>query len=187
MGGRGSSSMSGGGAAWKKQTIYEQARAIAETEVPANSGEGYLLADRISEWALNKKIDDGSISSSMATSIWNNTADVTIERETEKAYRMKAESDYGTEHFWMPKTWLQSAEKMRAGDVREAASTIVSANYSAYLKATAKANGVKIGSVKKFSTIVKKLKSAGIDVPSKYDWSNTKGYQVKSAKELGWK
>ena len=187
MGGRGSSSMSGGGVAWKKQTIYEQARAMAESAVASDAGEKYRLADRISDWAYTQKTGDGSLSTTMYYMLSDGRADASIERETAKAYRIKAESDYGSESFWMPKTWVQSADKMRQSQVREYASDVVNANYSAYLKATAKANGVKIGRVKKFGTIIKKLKAAGVDVPSKYDWSNTKGYQVKSTKELGWK
>ena len=175
MGGRGSSSMSGGGAAWKKQTAMEQAVAIATEEYDRERQGGLTVEDSIPDWVLEKKLNQQE-------SYAFRTGDgAFIKRETEKAYLIANNTDYGQVSFWMPKSWMSSPEKVRSDSIQSEARWIVGSNYNRYLKQVASDNGVKLGSVKRTAKIQEKLQAKGVKVFSKEEFSNAKGWQIVNA------
>ena len=175
MGGRGSSSMSGGGAAWKKQTAMEQAVAIATKNYDKEYQGGASVESSIPDWVLEKKLDQQE---RYAFSVGDGAF---IKRETEKAYLIANNTDYGQVSFWMPKSWMSSPEKVRSDSIQSEARWIVGSNYNRYLKQVASDNGVKLGSVKRTAKIQEKLQAKGVKVFSKEEFSNAKGWQIVNA------
>jgi hypothetical protein len=172
MGGRGSSSMSGG-AAWKKQTAMEQAVAIASKNYDEERRGGVSVEDSIPDWVLEKKL-------SQEESYAFSTGDgAFIKRETEKAYLIAANSDYGQVSFWMPKSWMSSPEKVRSDSIQSEARYLVGQNYNRYLKQVASDNGVKLGNVRRTAGIQDKLTKKGVQFFDKATFSGSKGWEVK--------
>ena len=75
---------------------------------------------------------------------------------------------------WSPKSVIKTREEARAATVREMARQFVNDDYYAYLRATAKAGGVKLGSVKKWSKIKQKMDLAGVKYLDKSEYINTR-------------
>ena len=173
MGGRGSNSMSGSAAAWKKQTAMEQAMAIATAAYDREHSHGVSVEDSIPDWVLEKKLSQGE-------SYAFRTGDgAFIKRETEKAYLIAANSDYGQVSFWMPKSWMSSPEKVRSDTIQSEARYFVGQNYNRYLKQVASDNGVKLGNVRRTAGIQEKLTKKGVQFFDKATFSGSKGWQVK--------
>ena len=174
MGGRGSSSASSGD--WRNQTVHEQAMAMAAAEYDAkNAGKTPSVADSIPDWVLDKKLSQGEAYA------FNVGDGAFIKRETEKAYLIANNTDYGQVSFWMPKSWMSSPEKVRSDSIQSEARWIVGSNYNRYLKQVASDNGVKLGSVKRTAKIQEKLQAKGVKVFSKEEFSNAKGWQIVNA------
>ena len=172
MGGRGSSSASGG--SWRNQTVHEQAMAMAAAEYDAkNAGKTPSVADSIPDWVLDKKLSQGE---AYAFSVGDGAF---IKRETEKAYLIANNTDYGQVSFWMPKSWMSTPEKVRSDAIRSAANLQVGANYNTYLKETAAAAGVKLGNTRTTAKISEKLQKKGVKFKTKDDFRNSKGHKVK--------
>ena len=88
--------------------------------------------------------------------------EMSIERETEKAYLLKWNSDFGYFTRWVPKSCIYSNEELiKVYHKKEQAF-----NYYEMLVNYAKENGVKgvrIGL--KAKTLIEKIKKAGLEVP----------------------
>jgi hypothetical protein len=177
MGGRGSSSMSGSAAAWKKQTAMEQAMAIATAAYDRDHSHGVSVEDSIPDWVLEKKLSQGE-------SYAFRTGDgAFIKRETEKAYLIASNSDYGQVSFWMPKSWMSSPEKVRSDSIQSEARYLVGQNYNHYLKQVASDNGVKLGNVRRTAGIQDKLTKKGVQFFDKATFSGSKGWEVAYREE----
>ncbi len=172
MGGRGGSSASAGGA-WRRQTVMEQAVAMATAEYDAkHAGKAPSLDDSIPEWVLDKKLGQGE------RYAWSVGDGARIKRETDKAVLVENNTDYGRVSFWMPKSWMSSPEKVRSDAIRNAANLKVGTNYNAYLKGEAASAGVKLGNARSTDSIVKKLNAKGIKHLTKDEYRNAKGHKV---------
>lgn len=182
MGGRGSasrSSVAGGSTAWRKQTVHEQAVAIATSKYDeSHKGGAASVEDSIPDWVYEKKLSSGEMSA------WKTGDGAVIKRETEKAYLIANNTDYGQLSFWMPKTWMSSPEKARSDSIANEAKRIVGAEYNHWVKAAALAAHVPIGTTSSTAGILAKLEKAGFkNVMSKDAFSELKGkVQVKDRK-----
>lgn len=58
----------------------------------------------IKDWFLNKNFTENE-------KMLIQTADLTVVKETEKAFQIKAESDYGVKTFWCPKSCTTNGVK----------------------------------------------------------------------------
>ena len=83
-------------------------------------------------------------------------------------------TDYGNVTVWSPKSVIKTREEARAATVREMARQFVNDDYYAYLRTTANAGGVKLGSVKKWSKIKQKMDLAGVKYLDKSEYINTR-------------
>ena len=175
MGGRGSSSMSGGGAAWKKQTVMEQAVAIATKNYDEAHQDGVSVESSIPDWVLDKKLDQQE---RYAFSVGDGAF---VKRETEKAYLIANNTDYGQVSFWMPKSWMSTPEKVRSDTIRSEANLHVGANYNTYLRQVASDAGVKAGNLKTTKALQKKLAAKGVSFMEKDAFRNSKGHKVVSS------
>lgn len=183
MGGRGGSSASAkavsagiASAGWRKQTAMEQAVALATAEYDErHPGGGASVEDSIPDWVIEKKLGQGEAYA------WRNGDGAFIKRETEKAYLVANDSDYGQVSFWMPKSWMSSPDKVRSDSIQSEARWMVGSNYNRYLKQTASDAGVKLGSTKRTAGIQDKLKAKGVKFFSKEEFSNAKGWQIINA------
>lgn len=174
MGGRGSSSS--GATAWKRQTVYEQAVAIATDLYDKTHPKGSAsVASSIPDWVLDKKLSQGE---RYAFSVGDGAF---IKRETEKAYLIANNSDFGQVSFWMPKSWMSSPEKVRSDIIRSEANLHVGANYNTYLKQVASDAGVKAGNLKTTKALKKKLATKGVTFMEKDEFRNSKGHKVVSS------
>lgn len=182
MGGRGSSSRSsasGGSTSWEKQTVHEQAVAIATAKYDeSHKGGAASVSDSIPDWVYEKKLTSGEMSA------WKTGDGAVIKRETEKAYLIANNTDYGQVSFWMPKTWMSTPEKVRSDYIANEAKRIVGAEYNHWMKSAALAAHVPIGNASSTAAILKKLESAGFaNVMTKDAFSELKGkIQVKDRK-----
>lgn len=174
MGGRGSSSMSGGAAAWKKQTAMEQAVAIASKSYDEFHPSGSVgVMESIPDWVYEKKLSQSELYA------FRNADLHYVKRETEKAYLIAGDTDWGEVSFWMPKSWASSPEKVRSDSIQSEARFLVGQNYNRYLKQVASDNGVKLGNVKRTAGIQDKLAKKGVQFFDKATFSGSKGWQVK--------
>lgn len=71
---------------------------------------------KIKDWFLNKNFTSNE---SYAISV----SELSIERETEKAYYLKALSDFGTLKFWCPKSCIYEWEPAQAFEIGETVCT----------------------------------------------------------------
>lgn len=83
-------------------------------------------------------------------------------------------TDYGNVTVWSPKSVIKTREEARAATAREMARQFVNDDYYAYLRTTAKAGGVKLGSVKKWNKIKQKMDLAGVKYLDKSEYINTR-------------
>lgn len=102
-----------------------------------------------------------------------------IKKETEKAYLLEFNSDYGTITKWVPKsctyqgikvdrTPREKTEEEKARDKEMIRKAFPGLAYNEYLTNYAKENnvkGVRIGM--KTATLIEKIKNAGLEVPSR--------------------
>lgn len=151
----------------------EQAVALATAEYDKRRpGGGASVEDSIPDWVIEKKLDQGEAYA------WSVGDGAFIKRETEKAYLVANNSDYGQVSFWMPKSWMSSPEKVRADSIQREARLMVGSNYNRYLMQVASDAGVKLGSTKRTQKIKEKLESKGVEFRSKDEFSNSKGWQI---------
>lgn len=173
MGGRGSSSMSGGASAWKKQTAMEQAVAIATKSYDEFHPSGSAsVMESIPDWVYEKKLSQNELYA------FRNADLHYVKRETEKAYLIAGDTDWGEVSFWMPKSWASSPEKVRSDSIQSEARFLVGQNYNSYLKQVASDNGVKLGSARRTASIQDKLTKKGVQFFDKATFSDSKGWQV---------
>ena len=99
------------------------------------------------------------------------SGDVYIARETEKALQLEVVHEIGNFKFWCPKSCLMTEEDFAIERKREAEREAKMADGLAYNEALiefAKANGVAgIRRRMKTSTIIEKIKAAGLEVPAR--------------------
>ena len=172
MGGRGSSSISGGNFAWKKQTVMEQAVAIITKNYDNEHQGSVSVAESIPDWVLRKKLG------AQESYAFRTGDGAFIKRETEKAYLIANNSDFGQVSFWMPKSWMSSPEKVRSDHIQSEARFLVGHNYNHYLKQVASDNGVKVGNLRRTVSIQDKLTKKGVQFFDKATFSNSKGWEV---------
>lgn len=110
---------------------------------------------RIKEWFLIKNFNDNE---RYAMSV----SDITIERETEKAYLLKFESDFGTVTKWIPKSCIVTEEEEKEIESK------IEDGFNKYEKliAWAKGNGIKVRNRMKKSTVVSIIKKSGFEIPA---------------------
>lgn len=173
MGGRGSSSS--GANAWKRQTALEQAMSIAAAKYDA-SKHAPSIADSIPDWVLKKKLSDGE---RYAFSVGDG---VFVKRETEKAYLIANNTDFGQVSFWMPKSWMSTPEQIRADAIQGEARFLVGANYNTYLKQTAESAGVKLGNTRRTDGIQRKLAKNDVKFVTKDEFGSSKGTKIEDVK-----
>lgn len=155
-------------------SVYDQALALAATEYDARGGSAGGIDDQIADWVLEKKLNQSE------RYAWKVGDGAYVKRESEKAVLVANNSDYGEVSFWMPKSWLQSPEKVRESAIREQARFHVNANYSAYLKQVASDAGVKLGSTRKTAKVQEKLSKKGVSFMTRDDFNTYSGYRVIS-------
>ena len=174
MGGRGSNSMSGSAAAWKKQTAMEQAVAIASKSYDEFHPSGSVgVVESIPDWVYEKKLPQSEFYA------FRNADLHYVKRETEKAYLIAGSTDFGEVSFWMPKSWALSPEKVRSDSIQSEARYLVGQNYNRYLKQVASDNGVKLGNVRRTAGIQEKLTKKGVQFFDKATFSGSRGWEVK--------
>ena len=89
-------------------------------------------------------------------------------KESEKAVYFKATSDFGTLTFWCPKSCIYTKEEAMKEMQKKASALEKGLSYNETLLALAKENGIKgVRKGMKTTTLIKKLTSAGIDIPKK--------------------
>lgn len=110
---------------------------------------------RIKEWFLIKNFNDNE---RYAMSV----SDITIERETEKAYLLKFESDFGSITKWIPKSCIMTDEEEKEVESK------IEDGFNKYEKliAWAKENGIKVRNRMKKSTVVSIIKKSGFEIPA---------------------
>ena len=169
MGGRGGSSASAKAQRKATPTVGERAQARAEAEV-AKYADSYFdsLEMRVPEFVLDK------LNSREYYAVTATGGPFTVKRETEKAALLEVSTDYGNVTVWSPKSVIKTREEARAATAKEMARQFVNDDYYAYLRTTAKAGGVKLGSVKKWSKIKQKMDLAGVKYLDKSEYINTR-------------
>lgn len=170
MGGRGSSSV--GFVSWHRQTHYEQAVSIATRNYDSEHSGGVGVIESIPDWVIEKKLSAGE------SYAFRNGDGAFVKRETEKAYLIANNSDFGQVSFWMPKSWLSTPEKLREDAIQSAARFIVGSNYNTYLRQTAESAGVKLGNVKRTAGIQEKLTKKGVKFATKDEFKDSKGTKI---------
>ena len=172
MGGRGGSSATAANA-WRKQTVYEQAVAIATEAFDKTHPDGAVsVGSAIPDWVIDKKLDQG------AAFAFRNGDGAFIKRETEKAYLIANDSDYGQVSFWMPKSWMSTPEKVRSDTIAREVGLHVGSNYNKYLRQTAADAGLKVGNLKTTAKLAAKLQSKDVGFMTKEDFKGSKGFRV---------
>jgi len=96
--------------------------------------------------------------------------DATIEAETEKAYKVKATSDYGAKFFWVAKSLLDSDSDYgkKQVEIAEAKCQAFASGADKYAKliAFAKQNGVAgVREKMKKQNVINKILQAGLQIP----------------------
>ena len=137
-------------------------------------GERVYFEDRIPEWFLDKSLDQQE---KYAFSVGDG-AFVDRVSESGKAVLVKNRTDYGTVSFWMPRSIILDNSKLRIEKEKQAARDKAWDNgllYNKYLRDTAKANGLKIGNVRRTRKIVEKLEAGGVSFMSKNDYLDSRG------------
>ena len=178
MGGRGGSSASYGGS-WRNRTAMEQATELAAAEYDKShpAGGAASLEESIPDWVIEKKLGTGT-DEAYAFRVGDGAF---IKRETEKAYLIANNSDFGQVSFWMPKSWMSTPEKTRADFIKSKANMIAGSSYNRYLTQLASEAGVKVGNVRRTEAISKKLAAKGVKFFTKEEFKNTKGWKVTQA------
>lgn len=116
---------------------------------------------KIKAWFINKNFTQNE---RMVIETAQACDEITIERETEKALFLRAESDWGTLKFWCPKSCLMSEEEIAAESQKKNAGL----NYNESLVKFAKENGVKgVRTGMKTATLIQKITEAGLEVPAR--------------------
>lgn len=94
--------------------------------------------------------------------------EVSIEKETEKAYFLKWNSDYGFIKRWVPKSCIYTQEEYVEIIEKETKRIVRGLDYNTKLVEFAKENnikGVRVGL--KTKTLIEKIKNAGLEVPTR--------------------
>ncbi len=152
------------------------ALATAEYDKNHPDGKSKYLEDSIPDWVIEKKLGVGT-GEAYAFSVGDGAF---IKRETEKAYLIANNSDFGQVSFWMPKSWMSTPEKVRSDSIKSEANMIAGKSYNRYLQQIANNAGVKIGNVRRTEAISKKLAAKGVDFFTKEQFKNSKGWEVTS-------
>lgn len=112
---------------------------------------------KIKEWFLYKEFDQNE-------RLVMQYDEMTIERETEKAYLLKWNSDFGYFTKWVPKSCICTAEEIET----ECKRIEKAFDYYDMLVNYAKENGVKGARVGlKTRTLIEKIKKAGLEIPAR--------------------
>lgn len=89
-------------------------------------------------------------------------------KESDKAVYFKAVSDFGELKFWCPKSCIYTEEEAIEEMQKKSSALKRGLSYNETLLALAKENGIKgVRKGMKTATLIKKLTSAGIDIPEK--------------------
>ena len=110
---------------------------------------------RIKEWLLIKNLNDNE---RYAISV----SDITIEKETEKAYLLKFESDFGIVFKWTPKSCIMTEEEEKEIETK------IENGFNKYEKLIdwAKEKGLKVRNRMKKPTVISIIKKSGFEVPA---------------------
>lgn len=166
--------MGGSAVAWKKQTAMEQAIVIASKSYDESHSSGSVgVVESIPDWVYEKKLPQSEFYA------FRNADLHYVKRETEKAYLIASDTDWGEVSFWMPKSWANSPEKVRSDRIQSEARYLVGQNYNRYLKQVASDNGVKLGNIRRTAGIQGKLTKKGVQFFDKATFSGSKGWEVK--------
>lgn len=127
---------------------------------------------KVKSWFIDKIEDNGT-----RRALQVGDPVYSIEKETEKAYRLSADTDFGTVYFWCPKSCTieeeeLSDEEKRERGAREMAEFDAMLNrglaYNNQLKEYAVANGIKLRNIN-YTTrkLIEKITEAGLTVPAR--------------------
>lgn len=112
----------------------------------------------IKDWFLTKNFNEGQI---YAISV----SDISVVKETEKAYLLRFESDFGCFTSWVPKVCVMTYEEYdRERKIKEKAFENAMEKYEKLLN-WAKEQGVKVRARMKKTTILSAINKAGLVVP----------------------
>lgn len=164
-----SSGFSGGG-----MTIQQKAEAYAAAAAADYKSSDYLFNDPLMPDNLPYFVTE-KLSQHELSAINIGDAVTSIKRETEKAVLINYETDYGNITLWAPKSVIKTEEQFRADFQRQATRQYVNDSYYNYLRNTAKAAGVKLGSVKKWDKIKKKLTQSGVSFMDRDAYASSTG------------
>ena len=153
MGGRGSSSASGGKAGRTQGAAGQDGAPDAKRE--------YAIGQRIPDWVVEKKLDGAEYLA------YKSGDGAFVKRETEKAYLIANKTDFGEVSFWMPKSWMMSNEQVHASIEKARDAFDGGAMYNRYLRETAESSGVKLGAAKSTRALSEKLGKAGVTFKEK--------------------
>lgn len=169
MGGRGSSSAS---AAKSKETVAERITREMTAENDALNAkaldyESGFIGDYVPDWVVDQKLKTWQEKHAWGTGGGGDY----VKRESEKAILIARPTDYGTLSLWVPKS------QMKAGvgkfELQSNINYKIGGLYNEHLRAVAKKNGVKIGSVRKTQKIMEKLTEAGVEFMDKQQFKAT--------------
>lgn len=119
----------------------------------------------VKEWFLNKNFTDNK---AFIIRMAEESGELSIVSETEKAFKLKAESDFGNIIFWCPKSCMYTVEEYRAEVEKKMNAVNKGLEYNRKLLAVAKENRIKGARTgMKTQTLLKKLRENGVEIPEK--------------------
>lgn len=119
----------------------------------------------IKEWFLEKNFNSNE---RYVIELAEMNDELLVIQETEKAVQFKAISDFGELKFWCPKSCIYTEEEAIEEMQKKSSALKRGLSYNETLLALAKENGIKgVRKGMKTTTLIKKLASAGIDIPEK--------------------
>lgn len=155
-------------------TIQQKAEAYAQAQVASKSYDlddyDKYAFDNLPEF-VKEKLGQAGSGERYAASV----GDPYVKRETEKAVLIGYRTDYGNLDVWAPKSVILTPEKAKANDLKSYQRQYVNDSYYNYLRNTAKAAGVKLGSVKKWDKIKKKLTQSGVSFLDRDAYASSTG------------
>lgn len=127
---------------------------------------------KVKAWFINKMESDYQRRAIVSGATYS------IVKETEKAYRLNADTKYGNIEFWCPKSCtyidefdeltLEEQKQIRAEEAAEMEAKWESGlAYNQMLKELAASKGLKVRKNMKTVTVIDMLKNAGLEVPTR--------------------
>lgn len=119
----------------------------------------------IKEWFLRKNFNQNE---AYIINLAMISGEIGVVAETDKAYKLKAHSDFGTISFWVPKSCTISDEEAKKEMELQMDKFNKGMEYNEKLVEFAKQNGIKgIRKGMKTSTLLSKINQAGLIAPQR--------------------